>query len=533
MPLDYPSSLPLKVLERTHPMYQVTAPALTTIDDLVAGGYQIEARKNKYLKARPGEDPKLYEIRLERFTYTNILGDAIAKQVAKLGTGSINLSGVENPFWEEFREKNSPKGRDEKDLITESFRIAMQFGRCYWHVDKPIYDGELVNRLQEELAGIRPYVCVYSPLEVILWHEEEDGLKWLKTRQVETKPNPFGETLSQVCWTFIDDTYVAKYEAYVKLNKKGGIEEILNKDGEVIGSGEDAKVQIERSPTPHGLGKIPVICLDLPHDLWLTNQAYLKALEHLNLENSRYDTAMMAGYVQRTYRPYTTPDSDLDSTFVDAEDEVKSSNAHILRVDSFSFNEATGSSIASVSTVMEECRRTINEMVGLARASATQEAVQQSGVSKKMDFVIQELILRSYGQILCTAYQDLLQLVGKAAGLDTENLSVTGLNSFDVDSLESTLAIAVELEAVIMNLPPTALKLFYQQFASLLVPNASADQQAEIKDEIEEVFQKKADLQVKVEAVQMAQLDSEADPKNNEKKGQISPPQKRPQPVGA
>jgi hypothetical protein len=489
--MDFPDFLPLKVLEMQHPSYAAIAPTLGKIDDLSTGGHQLEAKKAAYLRPRPGEEPDLYRLRLDKFTYSNILGQAIAQQASKLSGGDLSISGIEKyqDFWSWFREHTNQRGRSEKDLIGDSFRTALKFKSCYWHIEKPYSEFAPQTRQQEEMLGMKPYVCAYTPLEATNWEESDDGLIWLKVRQLKTKPSPFGKALTQATWTFITDTYTAKYQAFVKLNAKGAIAEILNPQGESIDSGEDANVFLFRLIT-HGVGRLPVLKLEVPDDLWVTNQAYLKAMEYLRLENSRSDTAEMVGYVQRTYKPFQRPDTDLDHTFVDAPDDLKTGNQYVIRGD-FAFNEATGASLTSVGSVLQEIRDAISDMVGMGRASATKGAVEQSGISKKMDYVTQELVLKAYGAIVCDRYQDLLQMVGRVAGFppaEVEAISVTGLNSFDVDSLETLLAIAIEAQPILPNLPPTVVKLFYGQLSNLLVKNASAEQQAVIQQELDQIF---------------------------------------------
>jgi hypothetical protein len=488
--MDYPDTLSLKILESTHPEYAAIAPIWQKIDDLAAGGNQLERKKAHYLKSRPGEEEDLYKLRLERFTYTNQLGGAIAQQVSKLSSGTLSVSNLpETDFWNQFRE-DTGGDRDERTLISDVFRTALKFRRAFLHADKPYSEIQPQTKGQEEELRLNPYLCLYNPLQVRNWgfNEQANEYEWLKIRQIATKTSPMQANQTKATWTLIDETHIARYEALVKLGKGGKIVEIVNERGEAVDSGDDAKIARTRW-VPHGAGALPVVVFELPEDLWVTNQCYLKALEHLNLENSRYDTAMMVGYVQRTWKPVFQPDGDLDATYVDVDDEqFKTGNQYVLKGD-FGFSEAAGSSIATVSSLLEEIRNYINDCIGMARASASRGAVEQSGISKKMDFVISELVLRAYGQLLCACYQDVLQLVGKLAGeANTEQYSVTGLDSFDVDSLETTMAIAAELRNVIELVPPTALKLFYAQLANLLVKNASAEQQQDIQAELDRIF---------------------------------------------
>ncbi|MBE9178685.1 hypothetical protein IQ268_08945 [Oculatella sp. LEGE 06141] len=513
--MDFPDFLPLKTLETQHPDYMAIAPTLTRIDDLAAGGHQLEAKKRQYLKPRTGEEQELYELRLQKFTYTNVLGGAIAQQASKLSSSSLSVTGLEShdKFWQKFRENNNRKGRSEKQLLTETFRDALKFKRVYLHVEKPYLEVSPRTKQEEEALGASPYICLYTPLHVTNWGEgDTTALDWIKIRQVTTVTSPFAKPALKATWTFITGTHTAKYEAFVKLGKGGAIAELVNQKGDTLETGEDAKVSLLRA-VPHRAGKLPVVMMEVPDDLWVTNQAYLKALEHLRLENSRSDTAEMVGYVQRTWKPHVVADTDLDHTFVDTEEELKTGNQYVIKGD-FSFSEAQGTSLASVGGVLQEIRDVIQDMIGMARASATKGAVEQSGISKKLDYVVQELILKSYGSLVCDAYQDLLQLVAIVAGHrkeEAETISVTGLDSFDVDSLETMLAIAIEITQIEDHLPITVLKLFYQQLSNLLVKNASAEQQAQIAEEIEQLFDRSALLKDAVEAVKMKQIQQAGD----------------------
>jgi hypothetical protein len=220
--------------------------------------------------------------------------------------------------------------------------------------------------------------------------------------------------------------------------------------------------------------------------MWTGNSAYLIAIQALDLENSRYDAGIMS-YVQRTYRPVMNPDQDLSASFLDGDDPIKSSNAHILKADAFEFNEGQGATVRTIGEYVTELHDRIRSLFGQQQATATKGAVEQSGASKKMDFVAQEVLLRAFGALITDIYQDALRMVAIAAGRP-ERPSVSGFDSFDVDSLDAIWAIAIDLPKAQQLLPPTAIKLFAKQLSSLLVKRTSAEQQAEIDEEIEAMF---------------------------------------------
>ena len=482
----YPQTIAPKKLETVHPDYARLAPLYQKIADLVDGGHVIEARKREYIKQRPGEDPKLYEIRIGRFTYTNAIGQAIAAQVGKISSGAVTIDDADDDFWEAFRGGTDRlRKRSERELLEALFREMLMFGGGFIQVEKPASDAAPVSLAQEEALGLTPYICLHSARSVVSWGDDDGELAWIKIRQIEDVTDPFEAPKKIATWTFIDATTIAVYQAEVKL-KEGKIVEVkVGEEWKSIDS-KEAAVTL-KTAIAHGFPRIPVFRVCVPPDMWAGNSAYLIAIQALDLENSRYDAGIMS-YVQRTYSPVQSPDMDLSESFVDSDDPIKSGNAYILKAGSFDFNEGAGHTVRTIGEYVAELHNRILLLFGQQQASTTKGAVEQSGASKKMDFVAQEVLLRAFGALLTDIYQDALRMVAIAAGRP-ERPSVSGLDSFDVDSLDAIWAIAIDLPKAQQLLPPTAIKLFAKQLSSLLVKRTSAEQQSEIDEEIEAMFE--------------------------------------------
>lgn len=486
--MDYPSTLNLQSLESQHTDYKAKSKVYDRLDDLVSGGYQIERKKTEYLQSRPGEDPALYAVRIKRFTYTNHLGSAIGHQTSKLASGTVSVENADDPFWARFRAgTDRKKSRSESELLSELFRTIQVFGSVFSLIDKPkspLLQERIQTKKQEESLGLDPYICVYSPLFVTNWGENDDDLEWVKIRTTHEESCRFGKPKTVIEWKFIDATSIAIYRAYVRLDANGKISGVIDADGNNV---EGDKVYLSGDPIVHGFGRLPIVRSILPADMWAANNAYLLAMQHLDLENSRYDAGVMS-YIQRTFKPEVRPDSDFDATYADDESPIKTGNAYILRGDRFDFNESSGSVVGTLGAYLEEIRHSIFALFGLEAATAKNGARDASGVSKKMDFALQEVLLRAYGSFLIDQYQAILRLVSIAAG-QNEVPQVSGLDSFDIESLEGALAIAQLIPGNLDKLlPPTAIKLFAKQLAGLLVKRVSADQQSEIDGEVEEMF---------------------------------------------
>ncbi|MBD2168053.1 hypothetical protein H6G04_27080 [Calothrix membranacea FACHB-236] len=488
--MNYPLFLDLKVLQTEHPDFTEWKPAFQEIDLLSAGGYRLKNQIQQFLPRRAGESEEIYEIRLKKFTYSNILGSAVNKQLSKFANSSLSISGIESnqSFWEEFRDDTDLAGRSEKDLLSTIFRECLKFGKCYLHVDKPATDVKPVNRAQEQLLGIRPYITIYSAQQVINWSESRGDLDWIKVFQlINDTTNPLIPPQVRAVWTFIDREYVAKYSALVELDSRGAIKNIINADGSK--SITEAEIPLV-SLIQHGLGTIPVIKAEVPSDLWAGDQATSKALEHLRIDCSKYDMLTLA-YFQRTFKRVQTPDGDINNTYEGDGDEIPTGLQHVLELEKFEWSEPTGTIINQMRESLTQIENQVKDLIAIGGVSSEQSAVQQSGVSKKMDFYDQEAILRAYGAIICDVYQDTLQLVARSQGLN-DQISVSGLDRFDLDNLDDVLvnvkAISlIDFNALRSQLPPSAFNLVYRKVINLLLGNLSPEQQSVIEQEIESI----------------------------------------------
>ena len=309
----YPTELPLDSLLSESAEYSSLKSDLEKIRLLSTGGWELRNYLRKFLSPRPGEEDAVYESRLEKFAYSNVLGSAIAQLSSKITNGSVHLSLADarlDDFWLRFREDNDGNGRTEIQLLEQVFSESLKYRTVFAHIDKPSAIVAPRNRAEEEALGLRPKIIVYPGIQVPLYKESDGVLQWLKVFQILDYPTPFAGSLKLARWTFIDTTYIARYESFVKLNYDGQILELLNENGDPLPISETPKVP-RSSLVEHGFGFTPVVVLRLPMEKWGANQAYGLAEQCLRLECHRYDL-LTSAYLQRTYKPIKTPDSDLD-----------------------------------------------------------------------------------------------------------------------------------------------------------------------------------------------------------------------------
>lgn len=483
----YPNILSLGILEATHPEYSSMLPVWGEIDLLASGGYKLKRAIELFLPQRPGEDAQTYEFRLKKFTYLNILASAIGDVTSKLSNSSLVVSGADVEEINQFRTDTNLSGRDEKTLLAHLLREALKFKKVYLHIDKTRSEITPLNKAQEELLKIKPYITTYSPFEVINWSESKGKPQWIKVRQVITDTsNPLLPPSTKVIWTFIDSNYIARYEASnVELDNNGAISKIEDEN-----VNDDTNIPLVGNLIAHGLGEIPVVKLELPDEMWLTDQAAAKALEHLRTDCAKYDLLTFA-YFQRTYKKVQTPDSDFEESFADSESGTPPTGLqYVLELDKFEWSEPQGHIIPHLMDALKQIEGQVKTLLSQGGVSAELGVVAQSGESKRMDFVKEETLLRFYGQLLSSTYQKVLQLVAKSVGYSPDLISVTGLNEFENDTLESQISKLISLSEVDFNklrgeIPATAYSLIYTDLISKATGNLSAEQQEQIKREIE------------------------------------------------
>lgn len=489
----YPPLADLESLESTHEEYAALIESWQTIDDLVVGGHQIEKKKSKYIVKRPGENDILYALRLAKFAFTPVLGGTVKDLTTRLVSAPFYVSGCEGNEWDNFRSKTDGVKRDERSLLKKIFRDQVCFGRAWAFVDRPRMPVVPLNRLQEEMLGSTPYVILLSPMDVINWGQDRNGVSFAKMRQIIPETSPFGDQKLRAIWTIVDGEFIAKYEAYVKLDSSGKITEATAIGTSTSTAVDKTLVPIsEGYPIAHGRSKCPIVYLPIDPELWSCNSAYLKAKQHLQIENAWTDTATIAGYVQRTFKPDRVPDSDPNISYMDSASELqdlKSGNQHIL-IGDFKFEEASGSSLQVISEfVLDKIEQQIKAIVSLGGVSSAKGVLEQSGASKAFDYFQLNESMKTYGQVLCEAYEEILKHVAIALGIRDESaleqIKVSGLDTFEIDNLGTMIDNSLKLQKVESRISPLALKLWYGKLAEAMHGSADAETKEQIRAELE------------------------------------------------
>ena len=492
--MDYPLTLTLQQLEQEHPQYTEAKDCYNTLSLLMQGGYRLEKAARRFIHRRSGEPKEVYEARIKKLTYASPLADAISEHSTKISEGQLLVelpmlsSGevIDAADWALFRESTNGKGRTEKALISKLLRDLLLYKKVFIHVDrKSVPFGFSPETIDEERRfGGTPRANLFAAPQVPAWDEAEDGtLNWVKFRTVEYRANPFGEADILIRWTFVDDQYIAIYEAVADSFDADGKVRSLKTPNTQLNAQPPTEVLLKKL-TPHGFGRIPLIKVECDDDLWLGNQCYLKAKEHLVLSCQRYDLASFA-YVQRTVKP-TYRELDPGALLEDVTKlppDFETGNYSVLRVDEFAFVEMHGHILPHLKAALSDIKNEIHSLCklgGTVLTNGDKGAIAQSGASKLMDFQKQETFLKECGVLLTDAYQDVLQLVAIALAQAPEEVSVSGLNKFNLRQLSDLIAVITE-DSIWSKLVPPVQKQVLSQLYDSLISNTTAQQKSDIE----------------------------------------------------
>jgi hypothetical protein len=482
--MEFPATLPLSTLQSEHPDYASAKHDLLKIQLLAESGHRLKRSLSLFLQQRCGEEPAVYQQRLKKFGYSNTLGAGIAQLASKLSNGQIHASQAAD-WWNTWRNNNDGQGRTEQELIEKLFAETATLGHCWAHVDKPVSAVEPRSRGEEVALGLEPRVVIYNALQVPNWAMAGRGVSWVKVYQVITEnADPSRPPRQKAVWTFIDSEHITRFSAYVKLGAQGEIKQLLNAQGEEIDSSEEAPIAQETA-IAHGFGLCPVTRVAVPGRLWAGDQAYSNAEQCLRLECHRFDL-LTAAYLQRTYKPAATPDElmDLDNTYVDEDDKpLPTGLQYVIKVDEFKWNEPTGAIIGPLTKTLEETKRELRAILSLGGAYLQEGAVEASGESKRMDFVIEAERLEAYGAVIVDALNDLYQIVAKGAGQAPP--SISGLNEFGGDAFGTFVAqlvaiASLDLAGLAARLPLPLFELLLRKLYGFLSAGLSPDERDQV-----------------------------------------------------
>ncbi len=414
----------IETINREHPEYAARKLMWKRYRDLYVGGEQLRKCASEYLMRRQKEPGEVYLERLSRMFYQNYIGSIIdwygATLMHREPVVALDDAGTSSSFYDALLSDCDLKGSRLSEFFRDRFVQALVCGSSYIVVDFPRVTRRAATRAEEDALGqSRAFLVDYGADEVINWNRNERGaLDWAVIRRSCLRQSKISDAKweTETRWIYYDrETY--------QIYRKGSEEEAI----ELVDDGRHCLATIHR---------VPVFEMRVSDGLWLMNKAALLQLEHFNKSNALSWALTMGLYAM----PVVFSDSEWKSVVGEAY------YIQLGKDDRFGWTEPEGKvyQIASenLSQLKDEIYRVCYLMNQAGSSSGT--GAHQSGLSKQLDFITTEEVLRAYGAMVKESMTQVLRAVAIARQDDIQ-VGVTGLDDFDIDEFGTDLDDARQL----------------------------------------------------------------------------------------
>ena len=464
--------------------WKLYAEAWNHFDVLHAGGVRLKRMAQEFLTKRPKELFDVYNERIKRITYQNILGTSLGWYAATLFRRNpeieIKPDGSAKWYADEFLKNCNRAGKGYVDFWRDGFLNLMLYRSTYVLVDAPKAAQAPASRADESEQELdKPYVVMFDPRQVINQSVDEYGnLNWVVLKTLRETSVFLEEPKIETLWYYFDRR---NYQVYKSVDKPkttptdGG-----NLTMPTISEPTEAELEAELiDEGQHALAKVnrvPVRIVEIPDALWLANRVYMQITEHLNTENSLAWGLFNANLAM----PVVYHDGDMANLTMS-----ETAYLQLNQGDKFEWAEPEGRSfelsLRKLGSLREEIYRSM--YLSAQGKSSSASASSQSGFSKEMDMMPANDALNGFGDIMRQGMQDVLMDVAAARGESAVTFDVRG---FRFETKPATESIALNEEAQGLGIPSKTLEKEIDKRTALdLLEDANDDLKKTVVDEIE------------------------------------------------
>jgi hypothetical protein len=365
-----------------------------------------------------------------------------------------NESGKE--FFAALVEDVDRKGTVLTEFFRRQFREALITGASYVLVDFPRAGAQAGSRAEEDSSGAsRAYLVDYAADELINWSVDEQGnFEWvvLRTKVLRKNRVEDAEWRTETRWTYYDRQ---NFRVYQKTTERdAGVAP------ELVDEGMHALARLEQ---------VPLIGVRVPEGLWLLNRAGSLQLEHFNKSNGLGWALTMGLFA-------------MPVVYSDREWSQMVGESYFIQLgptDRFGWTEPEGHVYQIAADNQAQLQEEIYRVCYLSQAGGSlDKGAKQSGLSKQWDFAITQEVLRAYGDAMKDQIRRVLRAI-EAAREDGLEISVTGMDEFDIGEFSTELGDAQRLLAMGVDSPTLKKEIFKRLALKYL-----CDARQEVKDRI-------------------------------------------------
>jgi hypothetical protein len=456
----------IALLDRLHP--SCDAEELKRLRALADGGPRWRELKTTWLPKNAAEPDDVHRDRLAQAVYHNYAGGILGLLAAYLFSSPPKVDGTQGDFYTDFLGNVDQEGTPWARWWRLRFRDALVEQQVLAWVNLPARnEGDVyTDRASELRAGkLDAYLVPITAEELRYWGTNARGaLTWVLFRQcLVERGSVEQDERRRFVWTYIDATMIRRWEW------------VATKDQASPKPDDDAT---ELQPIAHNIGRLPVVRLHLPTELWAMQLLHDPAIAHLRsrcgLTWSLHKTAYAMMIIKRQWGG---PDPTVGPGYylpLEQKDEV-------------AWTEPPGNSVAILREdnrdLREEIFRVVNQMA-LATDNASSR-VKASGESKELDWQASAIVMSAYADLVKGAMREVIAVVAAARGELADGVSVAGLDGWQSLSLDAFLAgSAMAINAAKMS--PTFRREVAKKEAERLLPDLGEETLAQIRLEIDE-----------------------------------------------
>jgi len=452
----------LATLNQTHPSYRKDE--LERLEGLYCGGHEWREKIATWIPQNTSEPSDLWKERKERAVYHNHAGPIVDLIAAWLFSEPPATEGLDEEWLKNVDRRRTDWTPFWKSLFTD----ALVYRRAYCWVNLPARSADLhvENRAQEEQLGLlRPYLVPLEAEEVIDWGEDDAGaLSWVMIRQnFQVRSSVAAGRQSGIRWIYADSTQIQVWEWMATKDKPAP---------------DDKDVIPEKRKIEHGMGVLPIVCLELPEGLHAMGKlhdpavALLRASNDLDWALHRANHALMTVTTKDGVAPIKLGAGYFISLNRDADGK-----------DEVDYAEPSGATFTASSERIKDLREELYRVVQAMALTVSPNAQAQSGESKARDWQAMEVILSAYAGLVLEAMLAVGQIVAKILGLPDP--TVSGLDGWQQEDLTELLN-QITLVAGLQIPSPTMKKELQKAIVRRLLSDLDADKLATIAKEIDE-----------------------------------------------
>lgn len=393
----------VKDLDVKHPEWRRCQTTWQILSFLLKGGETLRANAQLVLIPRPKEDPSVYDARIKRFSYQNILKTAVGWYDAEMfkiePRVEFNAPGDDDRY-AVFMSNCDGAGTGFVDFYKRVYESMFVLGVSLILIDGP--EGFAETLQDERDKGLdKPYIVRFDPQNLINWEVDNCGnYNWIVLKTTEQITGFLKKGVVRTRWYHYDKQNFTIYE----------YESEMTENGTEVVPPKEAKAKIMKTGR-HLLAhaeKVPVHCAKFLDGAWPGESALLLLLDHLNQDN----TYAWALFMSNLAMPVIIGN-------VMAVDVQISETGFIILPEGckYEWSEPKGTSFthsaARVEMLREECFRSMYLMAQGRSSKATPSS--QSGRSKEVDMVPARDILSGHGDGLRASMRAVAMMVKEAS----------------------------------------------------------------------------------------------------------------------